>query len=214
MPEQVPSFFFACAIPTKTKSRNHNGKGITLRALRYEHTTQSRIYQDALPPFSQPFPQKESATHLNGACHLPSLSSKLNFSRTHAAIIKRNNLASLPPHDCRSLYILIFSRLLVILIILVTFTCLICNSFAYLPVARDQHCFAAMTTYYKKTNGTGVQVEDTKICVVMVGLPARGKSLIAQKGMCCCPPLAWHKLKLTADSSPSRPISGLAIHQS
>ncbi|KZL78200.1 fructose-1,6-bisphosphatase, partial [Colletotrichum tofieldiae] len=32
-----------------------------------------------------------------------------------------------------------------------------------------------------KTNGVGVQVEDTKICVVMVGLPARGKSFIAQK---------------------------------
>ncbi|KAI3327531.1 6-phosphofructo-2-kinase [Xylariaceae sp. AK1471] len=30
-------------------------------------------------------------------------------------------------------------------------------------------------------NGRGVQVEDTKICVVMVGLPARGKSYIAQK---------------------------------
>ena len=34
----------------------------------------------------------------------------------------------------------------------------------------------------RKTNGPGVQVEDTRICVVMVGLPARGKSLIAQKG--------------------------------
>jgi len=34
----------------------------------------------------------------------------------------------------------------------------------------------------RKTNGVGVQVEETKICVVMVGLPARGKSLIAQKG--------------------------------
>ena len=34
----------------------------------------------------------------------------------------------------------------------------------------------------RKTNGAGVQVEDTPICVVMVGLPARGKSLIAQKG--------------------------------
>lgn len=33
-----------------------------------------------------------------------------------------------------------------------------------------------------KTNGLGVQVEDTKICVVMVGLPARGKSYIAKKG--------------------------------
>ncbi|KAI4147798.1 MAG: hypothetical protein LQ340_005380 [Diploschistes diacapsis] len=31
------------------------------------------------------------------------------------------------------------------------------------------------------TNMRGVQVEDTRICVVMVGLPARGKSLIAQK---------------------------------
>ena len=44
-----------------------------------------------------------------------------------------------------------------------------------------------MTTYYKKTNGTGVQVEDTRIAVIMVGLPARGKSLIAQKGMCWLP---------------------------
>lgn len=34
----------------------------------------------------------------------------------------------------------------------------------------------------RKINGIGVSVEDTQICVVMVGLPARGKSLIAQKG--------------------------------
>ncbi|KAF2116568.1 fructose-2,6-bisphosphatase-like protein [Lophiotrema nucula] len=34
---------------------------------------------------------------------------------------------------------------------------------------------------HRKTNGVGVQAEDTRICVVMVGLPARGKSLIAQK---------------------------------
>ena len=34
-----------------------------------------------------------------------------------------------------------------------------------------------------KANRNGVQVEDTRIAVVMVGLPARGKSLIAQKGM-------------------------------
>lgn len=33
----------------------------------------------------------------------------------------------------------------------------------------------------RKTNGYGVQAEDTRICVVMVGLPARGKSLIATK---------------------------------
>ncbi|KAK3938880.1 6-phosphofructo-2-kinase-domain-containing protein [Diplogelasinospora grovesii] len=32
-----------------------------------------------------------------------------------------------------------------------------------------------------KTNGIGISVEDTRICVVMVGLPARGKSYIAQK---------------------------------
>lgn len=34
----------------------------------------------------------------------------------------------------------------------------------------------------KRTNSMGVQVEDIRICVIMVGLPARGKSLIAQKG--------------------------------
>ncbi len=40
-----------------------------------------------------------------------------------------------------------------------------------------------MSRFYTKTNAYGVQVEETRICVVMVGLPARGKSLIAQKGM-------------------------------
>jgi 6-phosphofructo-2-kinase/fructose-2,6-biphosphatase 2 len=39
-----------------------------------------------------------------------------------------------------------------------------------------------LLTPSRKTNGAGVQAEDTRICVVMVGLPARGKSLIAQKG--------------------------------
>ncbi len=39
-----------------------------------------------------------------------------------------------------------------------------------------------MIAHFKKTNSEGVQVEDTRIAVVMVGLPARGKSLIAQKG--------------------------------
>lgn len=34
----------------------------------------------------------------------------------------------------------------------------------------------------RRTNGAGVQAEHTRICVVMVGLPARGKSLIASKG--------------------------------
>ena len=40
----------------------------------------------------------------------------------------------------------------------------------------------AKKSSHAKANGVGVQVEDTRICVVMVGLPARGKSLIAQKG--------------------------------
>ena len=53
---------------------------------------------------------------------------------------------------------------------------------------------------YVKTNGQGVQVEDTRIVVVMVGLPARGKSLIAQKGMPPSHPYIWHKLKLTVDT--------------
>ncbi|KAK0295961.1 Fructose-2,6-bisphosphatase [Friedmanniomyces endolithicus] len=44
------------------------------------------------------------------------------------------------------------------------------------PAARTR-----MSSHTKKTNGVGVQVEETRICVVMVGLPARGKSLIAQK---------------------------------
>jgi 6-phosphofructo-2-kinase/fructose-2,6-biphosphatase 2 len=40
-----------------------------------------------------------------------------------------------------------------------------------------------MSLFRTKTNANGVQVEDTRIAVIMVGLPARGKSLIAQKGM-------------------------------
>lgn len=34
---------------------------------------------------------------------------------------------------------------------------------------------------YVKGLINGVQVEDTRVVVIMVGLPARGKSLIAQK---------------------------------
>lgn len=41
---------------------------------------------------------------------------------------------------------------------------------------------------HRKTNGLGVQADDTRICVVMVGLPARGKSLIATKGTNPIPP--------------------------
>jgi len=37
----------------------------------------------------------------------------------------------------------------------------------------------------RRTNGPGVGPEETMICVVMVGLPARGKSLIATKGRFC-----------------------------
>lgn len=49
---------------------------------------------------------------------------------------------------------------------------------------------------HKKTNGVGVQAEDTRICVIMVGLPARGKSLIAQKGIFAQAPLFFSKKKL------------------
>lgn len=41
------------------------------------------------------------------------------------------------------------------------------------------------------TNGVGVKVEDTKIVVVMVGLPARGKSLIAQKSKLDSTDMVW-----------------------
>lgn len=72
----------------------------------------------------------------------------------------------------------------------------------------------------RKTNGAGIQVEDTQICVVMVGLPARGKSLIAQKGM--FPPLADYiligrsatddlptQLNATSNGCPSMPKSSM-----
>ena len=49
-----------------------------------------------------------------------------------------------------------------------------------------------------RTNGVGVQVEDTQICVVMVGLPARGKSLIAQKGMSNPPSLVADLIRLSS----------------
>lgn len=55
------------------------------------------------------------------------------------------------------------------------------------PAKSPQSDFMFPTTRTRassgsRANGVGVQVEDTRICVVMVGLPARGKSLIAQKG--------------------------------
>ncbi|QIW98073.1 hypothetical protein AMS68_003591 [Peltaster fructicola] len=54
------------------------------------------------------------------------------------------------------------------------------------PAKASQSDFMFPTTRTRassgaRANGVGVQVEDTRICVVMVGLPARGKSLIAQK---------------------------------
>lgn len=61
----------------------------------------------------------------------------------------------------------------------------------------------------KRTNGTGVQADDARICVVMVGLPARGKSYIAQKGTHEDPWLQPHEHILI--SSYSRPISPLAL---
>lgn len=38
----------------------------------------------------------------------------------------------------------------------------------------------------RKANYWGLQSDDARICVVMVGLPARGKSLIAGKGVFWC----------------------------
>lgn len=35
----------------------------------------------------------------------------------------------------------------------------------------------------RRANGPSVQTDETRLCVVMVGLPARGKSLIASKGI-------------------------------
>lgn len=62
----------------------------------------------------------------------------------------------------------------------------------------------------RKTNGVGVQAEDTRICVVMVGLPARGKSLIAQKGT--LGPRGVRRLLIVPPRSRSLPA--LALHQS
>lgn len=47
-----------------------------------------------------------------------------------------------------------------------------------LRVRGNRNCY-----FYRKTDRFGMQSDDSKICVVMVGLPARGKSLIAGKGM-------------------------------
>jgi len=40
------------------------------------------------------------------------------------------------------------------------------------------------------TTNVGVQPSDFKLCVAMVGLPARGKSFIAQKGESLLAPLS------------------------
>lgn len=65
----------------------------------------------------------------------------------------------------------------------------------------------------RKTNGVGVQADDTRICVVMVGLPARGKSLIAQKGN--APSSSSTEITmLTPARVCSRPLPALALHQS
>lgn len=62
----------------------------------------------------------------------------------------------------------------------------------------------------RKTNGSGVQAQETRICVVMVGLPARGKSLIAQKGNLNLNSLA----RLLLTYSISRPLPSLVIDRS
>ena len=57
---------------------------------------------------------------------------------------------------------------------------------ARLPMSRPEMGRVPTSEFLapkRKVRGAGVQVDQTHICVVMVGLPARGKSLIAQKGM-------------------------------
>lgn len=50
----------------------------------------------------------------------------------------------------------------------------------YMPEMRKVPT-GSMIRPNQRTNTAGVQADETRICVVMVGLPARGKSLIAQK---------------------------------
>lgn len=55
----------------------------------------------------------------------------------------------------------------------------------YMPEMRKQSQASYMRPN-RKTNGSGIQADETRICVVMVGLPARGKSLIASKSKPTC----------------------------
>ena len=64
---------------------------------------------------------------------------------------------------------------------------------------------------YKNANGSCVQVEETRIAVVMVGLPARGKSLIAQKGTLPHHLRAPNHIKANTDP-PSGPLPRLAFY--
>lgn len=52
------------------------------------------------------------------------------------------------------------------------------------PIATEEHSKPDMhkSRRNSRANRIGIQAEETRICVVMVGLPARGKSLIASKG--------------------------------
>ena len=55
------------------------------------------------------------------------------------------------------------------------------------------------------------QIEDSQICVVMVGLPARGKSLIAQKSRSSH--VSWVSEELQLIPGNSRPLPEMALHQ-
>ena len=75
-----------------------------------------------------------------------------------------------------------------------------------------RHEHAGPPTVWKHANGKGVQVEETRIAVVMVGLPARGKSLIAQKGTSSPSTSIVRFGEADVVSSFSGPLSSLAVH--
>ena len=61
--------------------------------------------------------------------------------------------------------------------------------------------------------GVGILPENTKICVVMVGLPARGKSYIAQKGEIMQGQKLRRYFRFNTNTHSSAKISSMEINQ-